>query len=472
MGLEHWLYGEWADISHPQIEVKGSEEVQELNEESQKNQCRRSSQSPLFQPEVLLLIRGGSGQIDTQSDLNAYIAQRLNEFRQSVANGTAFKNGGHLPGTVSMFPLKSNQMYEMIANLSSEGCVVQQNIPLPQGVEVSMNFFSRSYLPSSISGNTLADFALSNWEQEPYLFGIGDDVMYTNETLKEFANVGCPLQDNTVWMPLYRMWLLVNNAKYKNVDLLYGFNRACSTQSTSKATEAASSKLASESTAAPGTMAEETTTEVTSETTEASSTTASESTAESSTTSMATNPITQKIRDKVIFMHNFRRSRLAQGLVPNGLSGHNAPPGQNINNMSYSIDLESEAQKYADECAASGSSLESRNNTGENFGTVSTSSANTYYDAVVQAIRSFWDEIKITVINKEMLFTYVLSQRQKAPLRFTQMAWASTNQVGCGAKHCGDNYVVVCRYSPRGNILWETIYETGQTCVNCGNGCT
>ncbi|PIO55155.1 hypothetical protein TELCIR_23461 [Teladorsagia circumcincta] len=52
------------------------------------------------------------------------------------------------------------------------------------------------------------------------------------------------------------------------------------------------------------------------------------------------------------------------------------------------------------------------------------------------------------------------------------MAWANTYQVGCGARLCNGNYVVVCRYNPRGNILGQNIYETGSTCSSCSNTCT
>ncbi|PIO71782.1 SCP-like protein [Teladorsagia circumcincta] len=174
-----------------------------------------------------------------------------------------------------------------------------------------------------------------------------------------------------------------------------------------------------------------------------------------------------------IFIHRSKdwcqplRSRLAQGLVPNGLSGKNAPEGANIYSMNYSTDLENAAQKYADNCPNSGSSLVSRNSSGENFGIVASNTAKSYHDAVFHALRSFWDEIKSFIIDKEMEYTYVLTQRNKAPLRFTQMAWAKTYQVGCGARLCGSHYVVVCRYNPRGNILWEKIYETGTTCGTC-----
>ncbi|PIO73240.1 SCP-like protein [Teladorsagia circumcincta] len=163
--------------------------------------------------------------------------------------------------------------------------------------------------------------------------------------------------------------------------------------------------------------------------------------------------MTETLREKIILMHNFRRSRLAQGLVPNGLSDRKNPSGQNIYNMSYSTTLESEAQMYANACPESGSPAESRT-TGENFGTVPTSSAKTYYDAVVQAIKAFWHEIIVTEINKEMKFTYMLTQRNLT--RFTQMAWAKTYEVGCGANLCGENYVVVCRYNPRNSSSFRT----------------
>ncbi|PIO63663.1 hypothetical protein TELCIR_14730 [Teladorsagia circumcincta] len=52
------------------------------------------------------------------------------------------------------------------------------------------------------------------------------------------------------------------------------------------------------------------------------------------------------------------------------------------------------------------------------------------------------------------------------------MAWAHTTQLGCGVKNCGANYVVVCRYSPPGNIVGQNIYNVGPTCSQCRGGCT
>ncbi|PIO65963.1 SCP-like protein [Teladorsagia circumcincta] len=206
-------------------------------------------------------------------------------------------------------------------------------------------------------------------------------------------------------------------------------------------------------------------------------TTSTTSSARVSTTTATTNsssdPITDAIREKIIDMHNYRRSRLAQGLVPNGMTGKNCAQGMNLYSMIYDTDLENEAQQYANSCPLSGSSPESRTS-GENFAAIPSSSATTYYDAVYQAIKEFWREIKVNAdgVNEAMVFTDVLRYKTLAPLRFTQMAWANTYQVGCGARQCGENTVVVCRYNPRGNIVGENIYDVGPTCGECFDICT
>ncbi|KAK6014469.1 hypothetical protein OSTOST_20147, partial [Ostertagia ostertagi] len=69
-------------------------------------------------------------------------------------------------------------------------------------------------------------------------------------------------------------------------------------------------------------------------------------------------------------------SRLAQGLVPNGRSGQKAPPGANINQLTWSTVLEHDAQAYANTCPQSGSNQASRSDQGENFARISSYEAN------------------------------------------------------------------------------------------------
>ena len=59
------------------------------------------------------------------------------------------------------------------------------------------------------------------------------------------------------------------------------------------------------------------------------------------------------------------------------------------------------------------------------------------------------------------------------------MAWWSLNKIGCGVKKCasnlsGYNYmiVVVCQYTPQGNIINTNIYNEGKACSGCAFGQT
>ncbi|UMM33309.1 hypothetical protein L5515_006843 [Caenorhabditis briggsae] len=61
----------------------------------------------------------------------------------------------------------------------------------------------------------------------------------------------------------------------------------------------------------------------------------------------------------------------------------------------------------------------------------------------------------------------------------TQMAWASSNKIGCGAKNCGvdptngmNKVTVVCQYQEKGNTIPEKIYEDGEACSSCPSSST
>ncbi|EYB89554.1 hypothetical protein Y032_0230g2959 [Ancylostoma ceylanicum] len=51
----------------------------------------------------------------------------------------------------------------------------------------------------------------------------------------------------------------------------------------------------------------------------------------------------------------------------------------------------------------------------------------------------------------------------------TQVLWAETHSVGCGAINCRNGHtMVICHYFPRGNSIGAPIYKAGKTLSECG----
>ncbi|CAL4101369.1 unnamed protein product [Meganyctiphanes norvegica] len=58
---------------------------------------------------------------------------------------------------------------------------------------------------------------------------------------------------------------------------------------------------------------------------------------------------------------------------------------------------------------------------------------------------------------------------------YTQVVWAVTYEVGCGAIHYANNgypesKIYVCNYGPAGNFLNQPVYESGAAASNCPAG--
>ncbi|KAL6732559.1 hypothetical protein Aduo_003309 [Ancylostoma duodenale] len=213
-------------------------------------------------------------------------------------------------------------------------------------------------------------------------------------------------------------------------------------------------------------------TEATTSDTETPSTSTEElttSTAEATTTKGE--EMTQELRDKVVSMHNHYRSILARGLVRNGKEGNpNCPTAMNMYEMRYDTAMEVEAQAYANSCPEGGSPVSTRPNSGENnqtFFSIIISND----DAITNALEIWWTQILKNGVNNQMKYNEYLEQKPMAPTAFTQMAWAESYKVGCGVNRCSFGTVVICRYSPRGNIYQQFIYRPGNVCASCSGPC-
>uniref|UniRef100_A0A7I4XYS8 SCP domain-containing protein n=1 Tax=Haemonchus contortus TaxID=6289 RepID=A0A7I4XYS8_HAECO len=215
-----------------------------------------------------------------------------------------------------------------------------------------------------------------------------------------------------------------------------------------------------------------TTTTTTSSTTTTTTTTTSKPT--TTTTTPAADPenricpsntgVKDKVRVKALDTHNYRRSRLAQGMVVNK-NGKYLPTAKNMNKLVYNCALEKSAMESAKRCY----SMQNPNlppGVKENHHMFPMSKADYDVDAMRTAVKFWWRQIREAGgVGQGVTYT---SYNQGKPISyFTKMAWATTEKLGCAVMPCGSDWSVVCHYSPGGNILNKHIYEKGQPCSNC-----
>ncbi|KAE9551125.1 hypothetical protein FO519_005660 [Halicephalobus sp. NKZ332] len=180
--------------------------------------------------------------------------------------------------------------------------------------------------------------------------------------------------------------------------------------------------------------------------------------------------LTDELRNIVLEKHNFYRSQLATGQAMIK-GGQLAPSAKNMYKLSYSCELESIAQSWAEKCTFAHSPANVRN-AGENLFMMSVPG----YDPATSlktAADLWWGELKdlggITPTNVQL----TISVFNLGIGHWSQMAWGSTTTVGCGYKSCPAQRMtlVVCNYRPTGNYLNQNIYEIGTPCTENGQ-CT
>ncbi|CDO93499.1 unnamed protein product [Kluyveromyces dobzhanskii CBS 2104] len=124
------------------------------------------------------------------------------------------------------------------------------------------------------------------------------------------------------------------------------------------------------------------------------------------------------------------------------LDEHNAKRSlhKDTPSLSWSADLASYAQNYADNYDCSGSLTHSGGQYGENlalgYGTTG-------------AVDAWYNEIKD--------YDFSSGDYSSSTGHFTQVVWKSTTKVGCGIKECGGVWgdYIICSYDPAGNMLGD-----------------
>ncbi|CAJ0589224.1 unnamed protein product [Cylicocyclus nassatus] len=167
----------------------------------------------------------------------------------------------------------------------------------------------------------------------------------------------------------------------------------------------------------------------------------------------------------------FSRREVASGIVNNGINGTKLLQARNMKKMNYDCALEEDAQKVAESCTLTQTSEDKRPLYGENIAVIEPKGATlSNGELLANAADQWFTEILRNGMNKETHFIPYFRDKPIPP--WSQMVWAESNKIGCGVKNCfGAFYFVVCRYSPKGNVLYEHVYTTGTPCTQCDSGC-
>uniref|UniRef100_A0A8R1DTX8 SCP domain-containing protein n=1 Tax=Caenorhabditis japonica TaxID=281687 RepID=A0A8R1DTX8_CAEJA len=172
----------------------------------------------------------------------------------------------------------------------------------------------------------------------------------------------------------------------------------------------------------------------------------------------------EKGKLNILNTHNKHRSQLALGQF--AVSGQNKPSAAQMRKITWSKKLARGATKFAESCPKNHSIV---TNQGESLYWHYSNNLNTPDEYANMAPEKWWEEFEQ---NGWDSLTYSYAAQRFKIGHAVQMAWDTTNKVGCGYSKCDmgnaeQNLVVVCRYHKKGNVEGELIYEQGESCSKC-----
>ncbi|EYC31219.1 hypothetical protein Y032_0004g2030 [Ancylostoma ceylanicum] len=179
--------------------------------------------------------------------------------------------------------------------------------------------------------------------------------------------------------------------------------------------------------------------------------------------------LTDRIRNKILDVHNELRSLTARGKATDALGGF-APTAAAMKKLKYDCSLEKLASAHAKTCKWGHSAANTRPGIGENIYATTNSKADKLKEAE-SAPRSWFSELAKFGVGQDNVFSMKLLNRPgKVVGHYTQMVWQQTSAIGCGIVNCPTMTYVVCNYKQAGNMLNGLIYEKGDPCSKCPKG--
>ncbi|XP_064077746.1 uncharacterized protein LOC135195431 [Macrobrachium nipponense] len=190
--------------------------------------------------------------------------------------------------------------------------------------------------------------------------------------------------------------------------------------------------------------------------------------------------ITEQEKNKILKLHNEYRAKVARGEEDRGNPGPQ-PSATNMREIVWRQELGDVAQAWANTCPTGHDCTDCRKilsqdyYVGQNLFWSWSFNDSEQWDL---AITSFYDEVKD--VPKSLVDNYQSIITANPIGHYTQLVWAETYEVGCGAMihgPCSSGLIsfevckiYACNYGPGGNYISKPIYEAGDTASSCPNG--
>merc|ERR1712106_138607 len=180
----------------------------------------------------------------------------------------------------------------------------------------------------------------------------------------------------------------------------------------------------------------------------------------------------QATKDELLKTHNELRQKVASG------SEAGQPGASNMRKLTWNDELAEIAQRWAGQCSFGHD--ETRNLcdgtlVGQNAYQGEADYGQYDYElnpAIGDAVNAWYNEVTNPGFASSNINPFVFGDGWG---HYTAVAWAETEQVGCGRVYFEDNdqwfkHIVVCNYAVAGNTIGGVMYETGDNCSNCPAG--
>ncbi|XGW02531.1 hypothetical protein V3C99_014513 [Haemonchus contortus] len=172
------------------------------------------------------------------------------------------------------------------------------------------------------------------------------------------------------------------------------------------------------------------------------------------------NGMTDEARKMFVDKHNEYRSLIAQGKAK-GKPGQFAPKAARMLKVSYDCDVEANTMEWAKSCTFGYNVAAIVKRWGNNVNLLPKTNNKT--EAAAMSVEAWFSDLQKYGVPEKNVYTMSIYTTLS---KYSQLAWQSSNKIGCVVVPCWNSWTVVaCEYNPGGDLLNQLIYDEGDPCT-------